>query len=54
MMPSELDMMSASASVATASARSILATRKALLPAARSNCRAMYMSALDLGNDTAT
>ena len=53
MMPSQADMMSSSAPGATASARSILAIRKASPPAARSSCRAMYMSALDFGNDTA-
>ena len=40
MMPSELDMMSASAAGTTASARSILAIRKAVPPAARCSCRA--------------
>ena len=46
-------MMSTSALSATASARSILAMRKALPPAARISSRAMYMSAPDFGNDTA-
>ena len=53
MMPSDADMMSSSVLGSTASARSILAMSNASPLAARCNCRAMYMSALDLGNDTA-
>jgi hypothetical protein len=53
MMPSEPRMMSSSALSPTASARSILAMRKALPPAARISSLAMYMSAPVLGNDTA-
>ena len=46
-------MMSSSAASPTASARSILAIRNALPPAARISSRAMYMSAPLFGNDTA-
>ena len=53
MMPSQAFMMSTSAAGVTASARSILAIRNALPPEARSNSRAMYMSAPVFGNDTA-
>ena len=53
MMPSEPRMMSISAASPTASARSILAIRNALPPAARISSRAMYMSAPLFGNDTA-
>ena len=52
MMPSQAVMMS-SQRRATASARSILAIRKAWPPAARSSSRAMYMSAPLFGKDTA-
>ena len=51
MMPSDASMISASAPIA--SARSIFAIRSAEPPAARINWRAMYMSSLLLGNDTA-
>ncbi len=51
MMPSDASMISSSALIA--SARSILAIRNALPPAARRSWRAMYMSSLFFGNDTA-
>ena len=51
MMPSDASMISSSAGIA--SARSIFAISSALPPAARSSCRAMYMSSLLFGNETA-
>ena len=53
MMPSQADMMSMSAFGSTASARSILAMRKASPPAACRSCLALCISALDLGKETA-
>ncbi len=51
MMPSDASMISSSAGIA--SARSIFAISIARPPAARISCRAMYMSSLLFGNDTA-
>ncbi len=51
MMPSDASMISSR--YVMASARSILAISSARPPAARSSCRAMYMSSLVLGKDTA-
>ena len=53
MIPSQADMMSVSALGSTASARSILAMRKASPPAACRSRLAIDMSAPDLGKETA-